>query len=94
MPRQPDLERLLISVGKRVFVEYFSLFANSRLSNQQVADRLPNEYTDKSRLSRTSHARRIIREGLAPEALRIIAESERVDPAAVRAARQLLVTIE
>ena len=84
------LERLLISVGKRVFVEYFHRFADLRLRNSAVADMLPAEYTGKSRHSRTCHARRILREGLAHQALRLIADSTRVAPEVAVQALELL----
>ncbi len=74
-----DLDRLMRSVGLSVFVEYFELFADSTLSNADVADRLPHEYKLTARQTRVSCARRIIDRGLAPEALRIISESTRVD---------------
>jgi hypothetical protein len=93
-PTMPtDLIRLLNSIGKEVFVQYFDLFQNSQVSTGEVVGKLPSKYTEKSRRSRTSKARRIIREGLAREALAIIAESDRVDVAAARRARELLRTV-
>lgn len=87
------LKRQLTSVGRRVFVEYFKEFANEALSNQEVADVLPYEYTLKSRLSRTSHARSIIRQGLTADALTMISESEAVDAPTRDAARTLLADV-
>ena len=84
------LERLLNRVGKRVFVEHFEDFRTTRLSPAEVVALLPQEFTLKSRWSRTSKARRIFREGLAAEALRLIAASDRVDPAIARRAQHLL----
>jgi hypothetical protein len=62
----------------------------SWLANGEIAEMLPLDYTLKSRQSRVSKARRIIREGRAREALEIIAASEKVGPAAARHARRLL----
>ncbi|HEX8394153.1 MAG TPA: hypothetical protein VF665_17550 [Longimicrobium sp.] len=87
MPSDVDLVRLLNSVGKEVFVTYFDTFAAPTLSNEQVAARLPADFTGKSRRSRTSHARRIFREGLAADALEIISKSSRLDPKVIECAR-------
>lgn len=90
MQKQTDLNRLLVSVGKQVFVGHFDAFANPALSNADVAAVLPARYTDKSRASRTAHARRVIREGLAIDALVIISASSHLDDAVVTRARVLL----
>jgi hypothetical protein len=88
-----SLERLITSVGRKVFVTYFKEFADETLSNQEVADILPYDYTLKSRLSRTSHARSIIRQGRAHEALGMIRDSRRLDPEVTRAAAELLLDV-
>jgi hypothetical protein len=85
-----DLNRLLRSVGLRVFVEYFDVFSNLRLSNQEAADLLPHDYKLTARLTRVSCARRIIERGQADEVLRFISESKRVDAATSQAALSLL----
>lgn len=85
-----ELPRLLQSVGQSAFVRFFREFADHRLSNQEVAALLPAEYTDKSRNSRTSHARRIIKDGLAIEALELILGSSRADASTTKAAQELL----
>jgi hypothetical protein len=90
MTQDVDLARLLKSIGKEAFVEHYDAFANPALSNEEVAAMLPLKYTEKARRSRTSHARRVLREGRASEALEIIAESKRLDPEVVRRARVLL----
>ena len=79
-----QLERNLISVGKECFVTYFELFDNSQLSNQEVSKQIQTDrgYTWKSCLSRTSHARSIIRAGRARDALEKIIDSNRVRPPA------------
>lgn len=71
-----DLNSLLRKIGKSIFVQYFSEFSDSELSNQDVIALLPKEYTFKSRTSRTSNSRRIIREGMQEKALSIVAHSD------------------
>lgn len=66
-----DLDRLLQSIGKECFVKHYHLFADTSLSNAQVAARLPAEYTEGSKRSRTATARRVIRAGRGEEALRM-----------------------
>jgi hypothetical protein len=85
-----ELNYLLCKIGKRIFVQYFREFGNPSLSNQDVIALLPDEFTFKSRTSRTSKSRRIFREGLEKEALSIIASSDRVEPEAAIEARALL----
>jgi hypothetical protein len=82
------LEALLNRVGTRVFVDYYDKFRE--LSAREVVAVLPREFTLKSRRSRTSKARRIFREGLDGDALRLIADSERVEPVTAVKARELL----
>ena len=85
-----SLEALLNRVGKRVFVQYYEQFRDTRLPAGDVVALLPREFTAKSRSSRTSKARRIFREDRATEALRVIAASGRVETDVAEQARQLL----
>ena len=85
-----ELDRLLNRVGKGVFVRFYPQFADPRVPDAEIVAMLPQEYTLKSRRSRTSKARRIVREGRQHEALRRIADSERTDPEAVAIAARLL----
>lgn len=85
-----DLDRLLASVGKGVFVRYFEKFQDLGVPNGEVAALLPQEYTLNSRRSRTSTARRIIRQGLYRKALERIASSDRLDRDLRSEARLLL----
>ena len=87
-----QLERNLISVGKECFVTYFEQFSNSQLSNRDVAEQIQIDrgYTWKSCRSRTSHARSIITEGRARDALENIRDSERVRDQRVRDKAALL----
>ena len=82
------LVRYLNSVGKKCFVKYFELFNDENIPNHEIAGKIldENEYTGKSCNSRTGHARMIIREGGAEEALRIIAESRRLEAGVIKQA--------
>ncbi len=84
------LVRLLQSVGKRTFVRHYREFGDLSLTNQKVSEMLPSEFTEKSRISRTAHARRIFRDGLQHEALEFICNSARVDPETRKNARKFL----
>ena len=85
-----ELDRLLNSVGKKVFVRYYAWFADQRIADSEVVEMLPHIYTLKSRRSRTSKARRIFRDGRHREALERIANSERTEPEATALAARLL----
>jgi hypothetical protein len=90
---EAELNKLLCKIGKSVFVRYFHEFSNPNLSNQDVIALLPQEYTFESRTTRTSKSRRILREGMAEEALALIASSDHVEPEASMQARALLTQI-
>ncbi len=85
-----DLDRLVRSIGKSTFVRFYEEFSNSNISNQEMIELLPAEYTLKSRQSRTSKARRILREGLEDDALWMIANSDGVDAETAQRVRVLL----
>ena len=87
---ESELESVLRSIGMSCFVDHFHDFANDSLSNQDVIERLPDNYTAKSRASRTSTARRIIRENSERAALTLVANSTRVNPSAAAKARVIL----
>jgi hypothetical protein len=74
-----DLDRLLASIGMGTFVKYFAEFGDPNIPTEKMVELLPEEYTLKSRRARTSHARRIFREGLVEQALHKIAASDRLD---------------
>lgn len=88
-----DLVGLIDNVGKKVFVRHFKQFADVSLTNAEVANLLPSEYTLHSRTSRTSTARRIFRMGLERPALELISRAEKVDPETAKIARELLIQI-
>ena len=72
-----NIKKALNDVGAKVFVDFFELF-NSTLENYEVVEKLPESYTEKSRNSRTSKARTIIKEGYTLEALEYILNSKRM----------------
>ena len=86
-----QLDRNLRSVGKECFVAYFEKFCDESLDNQAVAALIQKErgYTWKACMSRTSHAKSIIRTGRAKDALEIIKDSEKVEAAAREKAARL-----
>lgn len=85
------LKETLQSIGKECFVTYFRKFADTSLSNKDVAEILMREtdYTEGSCRSRTSHARRIIKAGRAKDALMDISVSSGVLPEIAAKAKRL-----
>lgn len=84
------VRRLLQSVGMRAFVEYYDVFADDSLTNQQAVDRLDSAEDLGGRRVRVNCARHLIEEGLAPAALELVAASKRVDPVTSEGARRIL----
>lgn len=72
-----DLARTLNSIGKSTFVKYYYNFKN--YPTEKCINSFEESYTDKAKTTRTGHAKRIFREGMQKEALRIIINSEKVD---------------
>jgi hypothetical protein len=93
--KKERLIRYLNSVGKECFVKYFELFSNETIPNYEIVEKIFTEtgYTEKACNSRTGHARMIIREGGAEEALKIISESTRLDFAVTNMAEKYLKSI-
>ena len=79
-----QLGRNLVSIGKECFVTYFEQFNDAQLTNRDIAEQIQEDrgYSWKSCLSRTSHARSIIRAGRTKDALEDVRDSERVDQTA------------
>ena len=90
-----QLMRNIDSVGKRCFIKYFDLFL-SETSNAGVAKIIEGNmsYTEKSCISRTSHARAILRSGRGLDALKIIKEASHVEQETREAAKLLLQRLE
>ena len=72
-----QLDRNLQSVGREIFVAYFSEFCDRSRSSEDVAIQIEKErgYTEKSCRSHTSHARSIIRAGRATDVLTMVSRS-------------------
>lgn len=85
-----DVERLLRSVGYATFVEHYSLFADETLSNEEVIRRLPHGWDENGRRTRVTCARRIIKGGMAREALQAVAGAAKVASTTVEQAKRLL----
>jgi len=85
-----DLNRLIASIGMSTFVKYYDQFRNANISDQDMLDKLPQEYTLKSRRTRVSKARRIFRERLELEALNAIRGASRVDEETRKQASEIL----
>ena len=75
-----QMDRYLRSVGKQCFVTYFHLFRNPSQSKTDIAELIfqKNAYTFDSCRTRAGKARRIIKAGLAKDALINIANSKKV----------------
>ena len=73
-----DIKKLLNGIGIQVFVEYFKYFDNPSYEVADIIEILPSNYTEKSRRSRISKARTLIKENRVQEALDYIAESKRI----------------
>ena len=89
-----QLSRTLQSVGKTCFVKFFSHFSSHAMSHIEIVEILKREtdYSEKSCISRTGHAQRIIKEGHAQEALRMVisSKSSRITSEIREEAQQLL----
>jgi hypothetical protein len=80
MKTKSNTPRLLNSVGKMIFVEYFESFSNELIPAQEIVQQLSHAYgySTKASSTRISKARQILKNGLLDEALSIIVASKRV----------------
>ena len=83
-----NMEKLLNDVGASCFVKYYYDFRDK--DNAECVALIEEPYTEKSKKSRTSKAKKLFTEGLAEDALKYIAESEKISVETVEAARRLL----
>lgn len=83
-----DLIRTINSVGKSTFIKYYFNFKND--SREKCILIFDEDYTDKAKCTRTGHAQRIFREGKHLEALNLIINSNRVDEATKKKAKEIL----
>ena len=71
-----NLQELFKAVGKQIFVKYYYYFKDSRnYSVSDIVDIIEEDYTEKSKRSRTGHARMIFNNSWNIEALKIISNS-------------------
>jgi len=85
------IEKLLNGVGIKIFIEYFEDFSNNSLQTNDLIEILPNEYTEKSRRSRTSKARTIIKNHeLLNDTLKYIINSKKIDNEVKNKAKKIL----
>ena len=82
------LDSVLSGVGKTIFIEHYYDFKNK--SREECIDAISEDYSDKSKRARTSHAKRIFREGKQRDALEIILSSQRVDAATKEQAEKII----
>ena len=73
-----DVNSLLKGIGIKVFIEYFQYFNDLSYTTADMIEILPNRYTEKSRRTRTSKARTIIKENKLQEAFRYIINSQKI----------------
>lgn len=87
------LENILNRVGKATFIKYYYEFKNLNeleASDRTVVEKIEENYTLKSKMSRTSKAKRIFREELEINALEIIINSPKVDLCTIEKAKKIL----
>lgn len=80
-----DVNRLLNSIGKKCFIDYYYDFKSNN-----AYERLPIEYTDAGKKIRVASAKTIFKNGLQIEALEICSNSNRLDYGTVNRAKELL----
>jgi hypothetical protein len=89
-----EIESLLKKIGKSVFVEilYPEIIKNDNVSWQELSDKyaLYAKFTDNSKRSRLSNARKIVRKGWSKRALEIVSESN-IESSVKEHARQFLI---
>ena len=78
-----DVNRMLNSVGKKVFVDYYYEFKDLKMDKDVLAQKLLDENPNARKLSgqfvRINFARKIFSNNLQKEALNIIINSNRLD---------------
>lgn len=86
------IKEMLRSIGKTVFVEYFEYFNDPNYSVNDITSILKKKgmYKDNVAESKASVGKRIIREGLAKDALEVISIAKKIKPQAVEKAKKLL----
>ena len=87
-------ERLLQSIGKRIFVDYYHEFTSNNITKEELAERLLRENKKAKKLggqfTRNNCAKRIFNENRQLEAIDIILSSKHLDIRTVKKAKLLL----
>lgn len=89
-----DVTRLLNSVGKKIFVDYYQDFKKKYIDKDELAQKLlyenPNAKKIGGQITRISCAQRIFANNLNLEALSIILSSNRLNNETLAKARRIL----
>lgn len=85
-----ELEKLLNYVGKATFIKYLELFEDNNIENKDIVSEIEEDYTLNSKKSRTSKARRILREYGLKEILINIIHSRKLNKETLKKARKRL----
>lgn len=90
-----DVKRTLQTVGMTCFVTYFKELANDRLHLADLVEIISNEnVSESSARTKASAGRRILREGAANKALKLITESTIVNSSISNEAHNLILELE
>ncbi|GAB3535521.1 hypothetical protein [Photobacterium alginatilyticum] len=89
---QDELVRTIQSVGMTTFVKYFTAFLDYSISSEDLVEGLTKieKYGNNSAKTKVNAARRIIKNNLAVEALKVISKSNNVEGWVVQKATYLL----
>ncbi len=82
------VERLLASIGKSTFVKYYYNFKDR--SRDFCISNFEENFSEKSKSSRTGHAQMIFRNNMEKEALEIIVSSSRLVSEIIEIAKKIL----
>lgn len=84
------INKLLNRVGMKVFIKYFESFNNPKLTNNDIVELFEEDFTMKSKISRTSKARKLIRENALVDILEVIINAKKIDVETIEKAKFLL----
>lgn len=85
-----EILRLLNSIGKRVFVEYYEVFKDSGLSTDDKISKLPEEYSYNGSRTRVNCANRIFENKCQTRALQMVTNAK-VEDWVISKANKLLI---
>ncbi|WP_419774650.1 HNH endonuclease [Halarcobacter sp.] len=84
------LDELFSKVSKTTFIKYLELFENEKLENKEIISQIEEDWTDKSKNSRVSKAKKIINEFGLKEALINVLHSKKLSDETIKKARKKL----